>query len=86
MPTCQQLNSNVQARDGALEEVFAEVRALYDLVFEQEMPVTGLEQASYATAVPDWAHLHSVLDEVESAHEENVAQFNGELQAGEFPA
>eukprot|EP00884_Botryococcus_braunii_P021123 jgi/Botrbrau1/7695/Bobra.0159s0133.1 len=72
----------LRAREGALEDVFGELRALYDLIFEQGMAVSSLEQASFATAIPDWSHLHSVLDDVESAHQEKVAKFNGELVEG----
>jgi hypothetical protein len=71
-----------QAREGALEDVFGELRLLYDLIFEHGMPVSSMEQASFATAIPDWSHLHSVLDDVESSHQEKVTNFNGELVEG----
>lgn len=81
----QGLRCGDQAKEGALEEVFVELRQLYDLIWEHGMPVSSLEQASFATAVPDWALLHSILADVESSHKDNVTKFNEELVEGASP-
>ena len=71
-------------RDGLLDKLEAdadEVSRLYDLIDEFKYPVKEMDAAAFATLITDFNHLKTVLEEAETAKDENIGRFSEELDS-----
>ena len=72
----------VRADEKSLDARCNEIQDLYALIDEYAIPVSEMDRAAYGTLESTYSNLTAVMEEVETAKEENIAKFSSSLETG----
>jgi hypothetical protein len=72
----------LSAHQKALDLRCMEIQALHALLEQYKIKLPDVHRAAYATLDSTYAHLKSVMEEVEGAKEEAMQRYSAELESG----